>query len=175
MCIATLLSEKRKKKRKMLEESVPVVLVPEKKKKKKPVKMGLNKKKLKAKPVEHDVPDILRDMEDEEEEPAHLENLSLASRKSVGGQKLPKGVPPAHLDNVSLHEEDRVRKWRYVYHRTVFLEKELSKEALKIDVIMELLHDAQRIKTVSRIGPYFPRLVKEFIVNLSTTIDQSSP
>ena len=114
----------------------------------------------------------MRDMKDEEEEPAYLERFTIASRKSVGGQKLPKGVPPAPLDNVSFHEEDRIRKWRYVYHRTVFPEKELSKEALKIDVIMELLHDAQLIKTVSGIGPYFPRLVKEFIVNLSTAIDQ---
>jgi len=53
-----------------------------------------------------------------------------------------------------------MRKWRYVFHRTVFPKKELSKEALKIDVIMELLNGAQLYKTVIEIGPYYPKLVK---------------
>ena len=121
MCIATLLSEKRKRKRKMMEANMSIISEEEKKKKnKKLVKMGLNKKKLKAKSAEKNVPDFQKDMEDEEEESAHPEIVSLASRKSVGGQKLPKDISAAPLDNISFHEEDRVRKWRYVYHRTVF-------------------------------------------------------
>ena len=132
--LATLISKGKKKKTAtkkpvkdkalMEEEGLVNTKVPEKKKNKRPVKMSLNKKNLKAKPVEKDVSDILRDMEKEEEEPAHLESLSLASRKSIGGQKLPKDVPSSHLDNVSFHEEDRVRKWRYVYHIIVFPEKD---------------------------------------------------
>lgn len=37
---------------------------------------------------------------------------------------------------------------------------------------MELLTDAQLLKTVTDLGPYYPKLVKEFLVNLSATIDQ---
>ena len=83
-----------------------------------------------------------------------------------------KGIPPALLDNASFHKEDRVRMWMYVCHRTVFPEKELSKESRKIDVIMVILKDAQLLKTVTGIGPYYPKLVNEFVMNLSYLSDR---
>ena len=36
---------------------------------------------------------------------------------------------------------------------------------------MELLHDAEMIKTVTGIWVYYPTLVREFIVNLSSSFD----
>ena len=124
VCIATLLPEKRK----LLEENVHVLSVPAKKKKKE--KMGMIKKRGK-KPAEthmspiNEVPDV------DEEEP--VISLGIGNKRSVGGQKLPKNIPATPLDNVSFHKEDGVLKWRYVYHRAIFSERELSAEALKID------------------------------------------
>ena len=92
----------------------------EKKKKKiKYVKMGLNKK-LREKNVEKDVSDILGGIE---EEAAHDESLSLAIIRSIVGQKLPTDIPPAPSYNISFHEEDQVRKWRYVITALCFLRR----------------------------------------------------
>lgn len=52
-----------------------------------------------------------------------------------------------------------------MYHRKISLERELLKEALKCYEIMEVLEDTRVKKTMSDIGPYYPKLVKEFIVN----------
>lgn len=52
-----------------------------------------------------------------------------------------------------------------MYHRKISLERELLKEALKCYEIMEVLEDARVKKTMFDIGPYYPKLVKEFIVN----------
>lgn len=45
-------------------------------------------------------------------------------------------------------------------------ERELSKETLKCEVIVELSKDAQIMKIMTSISPYYPKLVKEFIVNI---------
>ena len=54
--------------------------------------------------------------------------------------------------------------------------RELSKKAQKISEVMEMLGDAQLLKTVAGIGPNYPRLVKEFICNLPSKLnDPDSP
>lgn len=45
-------------------------------------------------------------------------------------------------------------------------ERELPKEALKYEEIVELLVDAQIMNIMSNLGPYYPMLVKEFILNI---------
>ena len=165
VCLATLLSEKRKK-MKFSEESSSVVPIPAQKKKRE--KMGMIKKRVK-KPAQTPLSPVVEDQVIEEED--SVIPLGLGNKRSVGGQKLPKNIPAAPMDNVSFHKEDGVLKWRYVYHRAIFPEKELSTEALKIDAIMELLHDAEMLKTVTGIGAFYPALVKEFIVNLSSSFD----
>lgn len=91
-------------------------------KKKKQCKLAKDnptKRKQRQKVVVEDAEDILSDIQ-EEEEFSHHKNLSLVTKKSVKGQKLPKNVPQASLDNVSFHTEDRVGKWRYAFHRSIF-------------------------------------------------------
>ena len=127
-------------------------VVPVKEKKKK-FKVGLNKKKSKMLVVEP-VADEPVDVEEE----VPMSSLGIENKRSVGGQKLPKNVPTVPMDDVSFHKEDGVLKLRFVYHRVIFREKELSSEALKIGVIMELMHDAEMIKIVTNIRgllPYF--------------------
>ena len=59
-----------------------------------------------------------------------------------------------------------------MFHRKIYPDKDLSKDDLKIEVVMELLSDAQLLEAVTWIGPYYPKLVKECIVNLSSSINQ---
>lgn len=49
------------------------------------------------------------------------------SKKIVGGQKIPTNVYIAPLDNVSFHCEESVLKWKYLYHKRIDLERNLSK------------------------------------------------
>lgn len=44
--------------------------------------------------------------------------------------------------------------------------KNISKEALKCEEIVELLVDAQLMNTVSNLGPYYLKIIKVFIVNI---------
>lgn len=88
------------------------------------------------------------------------------NKKIVGGKKIPANVLTTPLDNVSSHSRESVLKWKFVYHRRIVPAREISKEALKCEEIVELLEDAQIIKIVSNIGPFYPKLVKEFIINI---------
>ena len=59
------------------------------------------------------VEEVVNDSTDIEEKVPAL-SLSLENIRSVGGQKLPKNVPAAPLDNISFHKENWVLKWRFV-------------------------------------------------------------
>lgn len=88
------------------------------------------------------------------------------NKKIVGRKKIPANVPTTPVDNVSSPSKESVLKWKFVYHRRIVPERELSKEALKCEEIVEVLEDAQIIKIVSNIRPFYPELVKEFIINI---------
>ena len=54
-----------------------------------------------------------------------------------------------------------------MFQRRITHERELSKEAIDCQEIMDLLKDDGVMKTVSDVGPCYEKLVKEFIVNIS--------
>lgn len=54
----------------------------------------------------------------------------------------------------------------YVYRRWIAHERELSKEALKCEEIMERIEETQVMKTMTILNPFYPQLMKEFIVNI---------
>lgn len=70
------------------------------------------------------------------------------------------------MDKVSFHYEESVLKYNYVYHKIFFLENELPEEALKCKEIIEVLQDAKVMKTIAGLSPFYPQLVKEFIMNI---------
>jgi hypothetical protein len=51
------------------------------------------------------------------------------------------------------------------------LERELGKEALEIEVVMELIKEAGLMKTVCNLGDCYEKLVKEFLVNIPDECD----
>lgn len=64
------------------------------------------------------------------------------NRKIIGGKKIPTNFFVSPLENVSFQYEESVMKWKYVYHRRITPERELSKEALTCENIVDLLEDA---------------------------------
>lgn len=75
-------------------------------------------------------------------------------------------LPKAPLDNVSLHYVKNAKRWKYVIHMRVALERELSKDALKCKEVIELIEAAGLMKTVTQFGPCYESLVKEFVVTI---------
>ncbi|XP_050915089.1 uncharacterized protein LOC127130057 [Lathyrus oleraceus] len=58
-------------------------------------------------------------------------------------------------------------KWKYVYQKRLALERELAQNVLDCKDIMDLIHEAGLMKTVTQFSKCYKMLVKEFIVNLS--------
>lgn len=66
----------------------------------------------------------------------------------------------------STHKQS-VQKWKYVFQRIIAHEREIKKEALDSQEIMDLLKDVGLAKIVSGIVSCYEKLVKELIVNIS--------
>jgi len=77
------------------------------------------------------------------------------------------------IDKVSFHLPENAQRWRFIYHRRMALERELGKETLEIEVVMELIKKAGLMKTLCNLGDCFEKLVKEFLVNISDDCDNS--
>ncbi|XP_057452188.1 uncharacterized protein LOC130744009 [Lotus japonicus] len=95
-------------------------------------------------------------------------DIGSMARKRKIGKRIPENVPAAPLDNISFHSEESVGKWKYVFQRRIVQERELTGEILNCQDIMELIEAAGLLKTVTEIGRCYDKLVKEFIVNVTT-------
>ncbi|XP_050909854.1 uncharacterized protein LOC127123693 [Lathyrus oleraceus] len=94
--------------------------------------------------------------------------IATSSRRKVGGKIILVNIPVELLDNVSVHSEGNVQKWKYLYQRRIASERELSKDVLEWQEIMNLMKDVGLMNIVSDIEPYTDKLIKEFIVNISS-------
>ncbi|KAK2383147.1 hypothetical protein QL285_070632 [Trifolium repens] len=90
----------------------------------------------------------------------------VSAKKKKAGRSIPQNVPDVPMDNVSFHFSASAAKWKFVYHRRLALERELSDEALECKEVIDLIHQAGLMKTVSGLGKCYEKLVKEFIVNI---------
>ncbi|KAK2363009.1 hypothetical protein P8452_66173 [Trifolium repens] len=95
----------------------------------------------------------------------------VSTQKKKAGRSIPQNVPDVPMDNVSFHFSVSAAKWKFVYHRRLALERELSEEALECKEVMDLIHQAGLIKTVCGLGKCYEKLVKEFIVNIGEDCD----
>ncbi|XP_050915141.1 uncharacterized protein LOC127130120 [Lathyrus oleraceus] len=80
-------------------------------------------------------------------------------------------VPKAPLDNVSLHYVKNAESWKYVIQRRVAMERELGKDALKCKEVVELIEATGLMKIVTKFGPCYESLVKEFVVTIPDGCD----
>ncbi|KAK2382260.1 hypothetical protein QL285_069808 [Trifolium repens] len=95
----------------------------------------------------------------------------VSAKRKVAGRTIPPNVPDVPMDNVSFHFSASAAKWKFVYHRRLALERELSDEALECKDVMDLIQQAGLMKTVSGLGKCYEKLVKEFIVNIGENCD----
>ncbi|KAK2376719.1 hypothetical protein QL285_077478 [Trifolium repens] len=95
----------------------------------------------------------------------------LSTHKKKAGRSIPQNIPDVPMDNVSFHFSNSAAKWKFVYHRRLALERELSDEALECKEVMDLILQAGLMKTVSGIGRCYEKPVKEFIVNIGEDCD----
>ncbi|XP_050889705.1 uncharacterized protein LOC127094993 [Lathyrus oleraceus] len=77
----------------------------------------------------------------------------------------------APLENASLHYVKNEERWKYIIQRRVALERGLGKDALTCKEVMELIEDAGLMKTVTRFGPCYENLVKDFVVTIHDRCD----
>lgn len=77
------------------------------------------------------------------------------------------------LDGVSFHTGESASLWKYVVKRNIVDEKKLSENAQECLDLMDLLLEANLARIVLNLGPFYPQLIREFIVNL--TADFSDP
>ncbi|KAK2445677.1 bromodomain-containing protein [Trifolium repens] len=95
----------------------------------------------------------------------------LSTQKKKAGRSIPQNIPDVPMDNVSFHFSNSAAKWKFVFHRRLALERELSDEALECKEVMDLILQAGLMKTVSGLGRCYEKLVKEFIVNIGEDCD----
>ncbi|KAK2448870.1 bromodomain-containing protein [Trifolium repens] len=95
----------------------------------------------------------------------------LSTQKKKAGRSIPQNIPDVPMDNVSFHFSNSATKWKFVFHRRLALERELSDEALECKEVMDLILQAGLMKTVSGLGRCYEKLVKEFIVNIGEDCD----
>ncbi|GAA0141075.1 hypothetical protein LIER_02301 [Lithospermum erythrorhizon] len=87
-------------------------------------------------------------------------------------QRNPKNVAAVSTENVALNSEDEEAKWKFVASRRIAAERMLFEVTKKNADIMGILEDVGVRPTVESVGPYFPKLVREFIYNMTDDIDE---
>lgn len=68
-------------------------------------------------------------------------DITLSSRRKIGGKRVIVNIPSIPLDNVSFHSEESVKNWKYVCQRIVASKRELSKNVIEWQEIKNLSKD----------------------------------
>ncbi|KAA0066044.1 uncharacterized protein E5676_scaffold446G00670 [Cucumis melo var. makuwa] len=94
----------------------------------------------------------------------------------VGRKKIPLNIPSVPINGISFHLEENVKRWKFVVQRRIADEVNISDKHHSCVSIMNLIEKAGLSKTISDVGPFYPQLIREFIVNLPADFnDPSSP
>ncbi|GAA0166048.1 hypothetical protein LIER_21296 [Lithospermum erythrorhizon] len=90
--------------------------------------------------------------------------LKLNENKTrVGNKRIPKNVAEIFTTNVALNSKEEEAKWKFVVSRRIAVERILFEVTKKNADIMGILEDTGVMPTVETVGPYYPKLVREFI------------
>ena len=116
---------------------------------------------------------VISSSESESEYEAEEDVLNIISSnvKKSAGKKNVQIVENVPIAKVSFHLPEFAQRWKFIYHRRQAVERELSKEAVKIKGVMELIKEAGLMKTVCNLGDCYEMLVKEFWVNIHGDCD----
>jgi hypothetical protein len=98
-------------------------------------------------------------------------NVIPSESKKSAGKKDMQIVEDVPIDKVSFHFPNFAQRWKFIYHRRLALERELSEEALKIQEVMKLIREAGLEKTVCKLGECYEKLVSEFLEQIPKDCD----
>lgn len=105
----------------------------------------------------------------DEEAPVNA-RVTRSSIKIKGKVAFVGNVASVPLDDVSFHSKEGASLWKYVVKRKIVKEKELSPSTQECLNLMDLLLEVELDKTVLCLGPFYPQLVRKFIINLSAAL-----
>ncbi|KAA0060525.1 flocculation protein FLO11-like [Cucumis melo var. makuwa] len=92
----------------------------------------------------------------------------------VGRRKIPLNVPHMPIDGVSFHSEEGAHKWKYVVRCRIADEANIFDQYRSCPIILDLIRNAGLLRSVSEVGPFYPRLIHELIVNLPSVFSDLS-
>ncbi|XP_050939318.1 uncharacterized protein LOC127148928 [Cucumis melo] len=94
----------------------------------------------------------------------------------TGRKKIPPNIPSVPIDGISFHHEESVQHWKFVVQRRIADELNVSDKHQSYMSIMHLIERVGLAKTILNVGPFYPQLIREFIVNFPDEFnDPSSP
>ncbi|GAA0146178.1 hypothetical protein LIER_36269 [Lithospermum erythrorhizon] len=93
------------------------------------------------------------------------------NRTRVENRRIPKNIASVSTANVSLNSEEEEARWRFVANHSIAVEKMLSEATKKNRNIMGILEGAGVMPTTATGGPYYSKLVREFIYNITEDIN----
>ena len=70
-----------------------------------------------------------------------LDIMPPAKKRTMGRNKIPDHVPGTPIDNVSFHYVANALKWKYVCQRRLALERDLGRDALECEQVIELIDE----------------------------------
>ncbi|TYJ96614.1 flocculation protein FLO11-like [Cucumis melo var. makuwa] len=75
---------------------------------------------------------------------------------------------------VSFHSEEGAQKWKYVVKWRIADEANISDQYNSCPAILDLIHNVGLLRTISEVGPFYPQLMHELIVNLPSDFNDPS-
>ncbi|KAA0047403.1 flocculation protein FLO11-like [Cucumis melo var. makuwa] len=91
-----------------------------------------------------------------------------------GRRKVPPNVSSIPIDGVSFHSEEGAHKWKYVVKRRIADEAYIADPYNFCPTILELIRNVRLIRTISEVGPFYLRLMRELIVSLPSDFNDPS-
>jgi len=95
---------------------------------------------------------VVSSSESDHDVAVEVPNIILSASKKSVGKKVVQTVESVPIDKVSFHLPKNAHRWKFIYHGRLALERELGKEALQIEAVMELIKEAGLMKTISKLG-----------------------
>jgi len=95
-----------------------------------------------------------------------VQDIIPSTSKKSAGKKISQNVANVPIDKVSFHLPENAQRWIFIFRRRMALERELGKDTLECEVVMELIKEEGLLKTICKLCSCYERLVKEFLVNI---------
>ncbi|GAA0155176.1 hypothetical protein LIER_12961 [Lithospermum erythrorhizon] len=93
------------------------------------------------------------------------------TRTRVNNKRIPKNVAHVSTVGIALNSKDEEARWKFIYNRRLAPERVLSDVTKRNMVIMNIIKEAGILSVVENVGPYWPKLVREFICNLPRDVN----